>query len=136
MDSRVSNAVRVQRATRRRAAVLAAATVMIASGLAALPQEAQAAPSGRTSMAIPVGLAPYAVAVDAGTHTAYVANQGGGTVSVIDEATHAVSAVNLNPYSRAGGVRVRTPRGIAVDLSTHVVFAANQGPNAVKVITP
>ena len=57
--------------------------------------------------------------------TAYVGNESGW-----------VSVVNLNPYSRAGGVRVRTARGIAVDLRTHVVFVANEESNAVKVITP
>ena len=41
---------------------------------------------------IPVGTSPGGVAVDPAAGTVYVANFGGGTVSVIDAATNTVTA--------------------------------------------
>ena len=57
---------------------------------------AAAGPAGATTYpvtaTIGVGLHPAAVAVDPGTHTVFVANATGDSVSVIDENTNTVTA--------------------------------------------
>jgi YVTN family beta-propeller protein len=80
---------------------------------------------------IGVGSGPDAVAVDSSTHTAYVANYpydnpyAQGTVSVINEATNAVTG-NINVgYA---------PDAVAVDPSTDTVYVANEFGNTVSVI--
>ena len=62
------------------------------------------------------GQLPAGVAVDPATGTAFVANYRGDTVSVIDEATDAVTATI--------GVGCM-PHGVAVDPDTHTAFVAN-----------
>jgi YVTN family beta-propeller protein len=65
------------------------------------------------------------VAVDPAAGTVYVANYDGGTVSVIDEATSAVTAT----------IPVGTgPTGVAVDPAAGTVYVANQGGGAMSVI--
>ena len=44
--------------------------------------------TNKVTHTIPVGSAPYGVAVDPAARTAYVTNYSSGTVSVIDEATN------------------------------------------------
>jgi len=65
-----------------------------------------------------------AVAVDAAAGTVYVANYS-GTVSVIDAATSAVTAVPVGS----------DPLGVAVDSSTHTAYATNGNASSVSVIS-
>jgi DNA-binding beta-propeller fold protein YncE len=89
----------------------------------------------------PVGKGPSVVALDAATHTIYVANgnnddgpnAGGNTVSVID-ARHC----NAQDVSRCKGpwptITVgNLPAGVAVDQKTNTVYVTNTGDNTVSV---
>jgi DNA-binding beta-propeller fold protein YncE len=89
----------------------------------------------------PVGNGPSAVALDAATHTIYVANgsnlngpnAGGNTVSVID-ARHC----NAQDVSRCKGrwptITVgNLPAGVAVDQKTDTVYVTDFGDNTVSV---
>jgi YVTN family beta-propeller protein len=65
------------------------------------------------------------MAVDPGTHTVYVANHGGNSMSVIDASTRNVTAtvpVGKNPV------------GVAVYPSTHTVYVGNDSDHTVSVI--
>ena len=89
----------------------------------------------------PAGNGPSAVALDAATHTIYVANgnndngpdAGGNTVSVID-ARHC----NAQDVSRCKGpwptiTAGNLPAGVAVDQKTDTVYVTDFGDNAVSV---
>jgi YVTN family beta-propeller protein len=102
------------------ACALAAA---LAGGVSAPAAVAASVPAGVKT--IGVGSAPDGVAVDAATRTVYVANEGDGSVSVIDGATGAVTAT-VDVGSK--------PRGIAVDATTDTVYVANSGDGTVSVI--
>jgi YVTN family beta-propeller protein len=72
-----------------------------------------------------IGANPTEVAVDPGTHTAYVTNQTDNSVSVIEAATPTVTAtipVGLNPI------------GVAVDPGTHTAYVTNYYGGTVSVI--
>jgi YVTN family beta-propeller protein len=72
-----------------------------------------------------LGGRPLGAAVDPTTGTVYVAVRSSNQVSVIDGATHTVTAtilVGSNPW------------GVAVDPSTHTVYVANHDSNSVSVI--
>jgi YVTN family beta-propeller protein len=87
-----------------------------------------AAPSGgasRVTATVPVGQGPTWVAVDPGTHTVYVTNQGDNTVSVIDPSTRTVTATM--PTGMA-------PQNVAVDPGAHTVYVPDNGDNTVSVI--
>jgi YVTN family beta-propeller protein len=78
---------------------------------------------------IHVGASPAGVAIDQATGTAYVANNGGNTVSVIDAAT-------CNATDRAGcsqppaTVTVGSnPFGVAVDQATDTIYVTELGPS-------
>jgi len=73
----------------------------------------------RVTRTIPVGANPQGVAVDPAARTVYVANQGGGTVSVIDAATGTVTRT-----IPVGSL----PEGVAVDPAARTVYVtkANQ----------
>ncbi|MHB8329654.1 MAG: YncE family protein, partial [Acidimicrobiales bacterium] len=74
---------------------------------------------------VSVGTDPNGVAIDPGTHTVYVANLGGNTVSVIDGSTNSVTAaVDVGPY----------PAGVAVDPSTDTVYVTMLFSNTMSVI--
>ena len=103
-------------------AIAAVTLPMASSGVAAAP--ARAAGCYRVTHTIPVGSAPYGVAVDPAAHTVYVTN-GAGTVSVIDEATSTVTAtvpVGAFPYE------------VAVDSATHAAYVTNYSSGTVSVI--
>jgi YVTN family beta-propeller protein len=68
---------------------------------------------------------PTGVAVDPGTHTVYVTNNGGNSVSVIDASTRTVTAT-----VPAG----KNPEGVAVDPGTHTVYVTNSEDGTVSVI--
>ena len=83
-------------------------------------------PSGasyRVTGTVSVGNYANGVAVDPGTHTVYVANEGDSTVSVIDAATRTVTATI--PVGES-------PSDVAVDPSTHSVYVSDV--NGVTVI--
>jgi YVTN family beta-propeller protein len=91
---------------------------------------AQSAPAWASGTApvlsIPVGSSPEAVATDPSTGTAYVANAGSGTVSVINEATSAVtSTIGVGGW----------PDAVATDPDTGTVFVANESSDNVSVIS-
>lgn len=65
------------------------------------------------------------VAIDKNTHRAYVANNGGDSVLVVDIISHTV--VNEIPVGTA-------PLGVAIDPATKRVYVANSGSNNVSVI--
>ena len=94
----------------RRAGVAAAALALplAAAGIAAAP--ASAAAGYMVTHTISVGSSPYGVAVDPAAHTVYVTNDGGGTVSVIDEATDAVThTIPVGSGAFGCGGRSRSP---------------------------
>ncbi|HEY8742800.1 MAG TPA: YncE family protein, partial [Chloroflexota bacterium] len=74
---------------------------------------------------IPVGSSPDGVAVDPGSHAIYVANAGGGSVSVINGNSNTITATI--PVGNS-------PIGVAMDPSSHTVYVANSGDNTVSVI--
>ena len=89
---------------------------------------------GRLRASIPVGPAPFAVAVSASTGSLYVANLGAPTVSVIDAAT--CNATNVSGCRRRPAiVNVgATPGGIAIDARTNTIYVTGQASNDVSVI--
>ncbi|BBN50864.1 serine/threonine-protein kinase [Mycobacterium avium] len=123
---------------RRRIAILvAAAAVMVAGLVAAVPlwtgrhakpaTPASSTTFARVSATIPVGKHPEGVAVDPGIHSAYTADYGANAVSVIDTTTHTVTATI--PVGRG-------PIGIAVDPSTHAILTANNRDDTVSLVDP
>jgi YVTN family beta-propeller protein len=64
---------------------------------------------------IPVGGEPFRVALDPGLNRAYVTNVTGNSLSVIDTTTNSVVSTITSP-------RFNTPRGVAVDPTTHLVY--------------
>ena len=85
------------------------------------------APSGPPTIAasIRVGNGAFGVAVDSAGHTAYVANTGSNSVSVVDTTSRTVTATT------AVG---RHPVGLAVDPSTRTVYVTNYDGSSVSVI--
>jgi serine/threonine-protein kinase len=99
---------------------------------AATPPSAQSGtvttvPSGPPTIAtsIRVGNGAFGIAVDPSGHTAYVANTGSNSVSVVDIATRAVTATI--PVGRH-------PVGVAVDSSTRTVYVTNFDDSSVSII--
>jgi DNA-binding beta-propeller fold protein YncE len=92
---------------------------------------------GQALKTVQVGPFPVAVAIDQGSDTVYVANNGingtGDTVSVIDGAT-----CNGTESSGCGQVQTITvgkgPNWIAVDAGTHSAYTANMTDDSVSVI--
>ena len=91
--------------------------------------------------AAPVGKGPSTLAVDAGTHTIYVANgnnddgpnAGGDTVSVIDARHCQAQDVSRCPGPWPTIVVGSLPSGIAIDKRTDTVYVSNFGDNTVSV---
>jgi YVTN family beta-propeller protein len=82
---------------------------------------------GQVIGTFPVGAHPLGVAVHPDTLQVYVANEGGGTVSVIDSWTDAVTAIPVGS----------SPQGVAVDkTSVDTVSVANFSDSSVSVIAP
>lgn len=84
-----------------------------------------AAVSPVSSSVIPVGMAPYAIAVSPTTSTAYVTNSAAGTVTPINLSTGSVGLaipVGLNP------------QGLAITPDGKTVFVANNGSDSVTPI--
>ena len=101
--------------------VVAAAALSLTAG--AVP--ASAAGGYTVTATIAVGTFPSGVAVDSAAGTVYVVNSGGGTVSVIDEATGTVTATI--PVGIA-------PTGVAVDPTAGTVYVVNHAAGTVSVI--
>jgi YVTN family beta-propeller protein len=101
--------------------VVAAAALSLTVG--AVP--ASAAGGYTVTATIAVGSFPSGVAVDSAVGTVYVVNSGGGSVSVIDEATGTVTA------TIAVGI---APTGIAVDPAAGTVYVVNHATDTLSVI--
>jgi len=105
------------------AATVAAVLPLAVCVAAAVPASAA---GGYTVIAtIDVGGGPDGVAVDSAVHTAYVTNINDDSVSVIDEATNAVT----NTIGVGGG-----PFAVAVDSADHTAYVTNGGNGTVSVI--
>lgn len=76
---------------------------------------------------IPVGTAPFGVAVNPKTGTIYLANTGDDTVSVINGRTSTVAATVPD-----GGA----PADIAVNLKAKTIYVTNEDGNNVSVLAP
>lgn len=88
-------------------------------------EQPAASNSSAITATIPVGKHPQGVAVDPTTHTAYVANYGDNTLSVIDTTSRIVT----------GTIPVgQHPQGVAVDPTTHTVCATNNRDDTVSVV--
>jgi YVTN family beta-propeller protein len=84
---------------------------------------------GRPVATVHVGNGPVGVVVDQASHTAYVTDNGGSTVSVIDTATcnaEMTSGCGQVPGTVAAG---DSPFGIALDPLTHTVYVTDLGTN-------
>ena len=81
--------------------------------------------AGQPDATITVGTSPNGVAVNAVTDTAYVANAGSGTVSVINGRTNTVTATI--PVGNQ-------PTWVAINSVTDTVYVANAGSGTVSVI--
>jgi DNA-binding beta-propeller fold protein YncE len=75
-----------------------------------------------------------AFALDQATHTLYVANWAGNTLSMIDTATCSGAVTSgcaqAPPTARVG----RGPDGLALDLATHTVYVADVTDNTISVV--
>jgi len=106
------------------AALVLGATILTSASIAGATTPP---PAGKDLVDIPVGPAPYAVAVDPITQMAYVAINAspGGQVDVISEVTNAmVATISVG----------NTPQGIALDPNTHLVYVSNVNGSSVSVI--
>jgi YVTN family beta-propeller protein len=82
---------------------------------------------GTLAASIGKGSEPDGVAVDPSDNTAYIADFGAGTLSVVDELTlSVVKTINLDSGSE--------PFGVAVDPDTHEVFVTAQDEDGFAVI--
>ena len=82
-------------------------------------------PTYRVTATVPVGKLPDGVAVDPGTHTAYVTNFDDDTVSVINASTRTMTATV--PVGKR-------PDGVAADPGTHTAYVTNLDDDTVSVI--
>ncbi|MGW5108792.1 protein kinase domain-containing protein [Nocardia sp. NPDC004123] len=108
-----------KRRVRRRLLAVAAAAVAIIAAVAVVLMWPKPPPHGSpafTVSPVAVGKNPQGVAVDATTHHVYVANTSGGTVSVIDGTTLAVTATIEN---------IPSAQGVAVDPQTRTVYVTD-----------
>ena len=86
---------------------------------------------GGIAPTVHVGSVPNGIAVDPVTHTAYVANGGDSTVSVIDTRTCAAPYAAHCPTSLPTIHGVDSPHGIAVDTATDTVYATDNGSESI-----
>jgi DNA-binding beta-propeller fold protein YncE len=89
---------------------------------------------GQTAPTITVGSEPYAIAIDAASHTAYVGNVVDSTVSVINTATcNAVQTTGCSqtpPTAPAGD----GPNSIVLDSASHTAYIADENGNTISVL--
>ena len=89
---------------------------------------------GQTPPSVRVGHAPYWIAVDQATHTAYTANNTDSTVSVINTAT-----CNARQHSGCGQRTPAVPVGfrpwaLTIDRALHTVFVINNWDDTMSAI--
>jgi DNA-binding beta-propeller fold protein YncE len=88
----------------------------------------------QTVQTITVGDEPYAIAVDADSHTAYVGNVADNTVSVINTATcnaHHSAGCSQTPATAPVGAG---PNSIVLDAASHTAYIANENGNTISVM--
>jgi DNA-binding beta-propeller fold protein YncE len=89
---------------------------------------------GQTPALVHVGSFPFALAINQRTNTIYVANNGDGTVSVIDgaacDAANTTGCGQTPPAIPVGNA----PNGVAVNPSTDTVYVSNGADSTVSVI--
>ncbi|MET8424029.1 serine/threonine-protein kinase [Nocardia sp. NPDC004860] len=108
-----------KRRVRRRLLAVAAAAVAIIAAVAVVLMWPKPPPHGSpafTVSPVAVGKNPQGIAVDPTTHNVYVANTTGGTVSVLDGTTLAVTATIEN---------IPSAWGVAVDPQTRTVYVTD-----------
>lgn len=100
---------------------------MSAANIAVTPTAAMLPSGGATAISLGGGSQPSSIAVDLGTGTAVIAEQGANAVALVDTASHAVTATI--PVGTA-------PTGVAIDdlLPHHLALVVNSGDNSVSVI--
>jgi YVTN family beta-propeller protein len=89
---------------------------------------------GKAPASIAVVGGAFTLSVDAHTHTVYVANIGGDTVSVIDGQScnaHTTSGCAQAPRTVRTGT---APAGLLVDPATHTLYVANGGDATVSLL--
>jgi serine/threonine protein kinase, bacterial len=140
-DDTVSNTAPARNPRPRRIALFAAATILVVGAAGAItlqvsnrqensttPVADPAAPGpiiATVAATIPVRGRPQGVAIDPATHTAYTANHGNDTMSVIDTTTRTVTAT----------IKVgNDPQGVAVDSSTHTTYITNSRDSTMSAI--
>jgi DNA-binding beta-propeller fold protein YncE len=83
---------------------------------------------------ITVGTAPFAILLDANTHTAYTANNGGASVSVIDTATcDATTTTGCGQKTTTVPVG-SNPWALTLDQAQHTVFVANNQDDTLSAV--
>jgi YVTN family beta-propeller protein len=112
---------------RRHAGVIAALLLAVLVWSAAPPARAASITS------IPVGVLPAGVAIDPSRNAVYVANEGDGTVSVVDPIAGVVTAtISLVGDARLGGAPA--PVGVAVDPGLGLAYVTEAGAGRLAVI--
>jgi YVTN family beta-propeller protein len=101
-------------------AIALAVSALLPIAVAAFAPPALASTTPTVTATISVEGFPNAIAVDPGTHTAYVTAYPGGNMSVIDEATNTVTATIPNPTVDAVG----SSGAVAVDPGTRTAYVS------------
>jgi len=113
-----------------------AALAMLLLLLLVVPTATQPASAQTVVATVPVGLAPYGVAVNPTTSRIYVANNGNSTVSVIDGATNTVMATVAGVPSPSVAVNPATNRIYVSNLSGTNVSVIDGATNTVVATVP
>ena len=113
-----------------------AALAMLLLLLLVVPTATQPASAQTVVATVPVGLAPYGVAVNPTTSRIYVANNGNSTVSVIDGATNTVMATVAGVPSPSVAVNPATNRIYVINLLGPNVQVIDGATNTVVATAP
>jgi YVTN family beta-propeller protein len=89
---------------------------------------------GQLPVSAAVGSGPNGIAIDDATHTIYVTNNSGNTVSVIDAATCNATRTSGCGHKPATVTVGAGPTGLTVDPATDTVYVTDGNSNSVSVI--